>query len=56
MGFYMILALMAVLFSIALAPAMATIQDLVLPRMTATEIFMLGQSVVGRALGPFIAG
>jgi hypothetical protein len=45
MGFYMILALMAVLFSIALA--LGAIQDLVLLRMKATAIFLLGQSVVG---------
>ncbi len=56
--FYITFSLMAFLFSIALAPAMATTQDLVLPRMraTATATFMLGQSVIGLATGPFIAG
>lgn len=56
--FYIMFALMSLMFSIALPPGMATTQDLVLPRMraTATATFMLGQSVVGLAFGPFISG
>lgn len=42
----------------ALGPAAATTQDLVLPRMrgTATATFFIGTTLLGLALGPYIAG
>ena len=56
--FYIMYALMSVLFSSTLGAAAATTQDLVLPRMrgTATATFMLSQALLGLALGPYMAG
>ena len=47
-----------ILASAALAPAAATTQDLVLPRMrgTATATFFLGNAMIGLGLGPSLAG
>ena len=44
--------------SCALGAAAATTQDLVLPRMrgTATATFFLGTTLLGLALGPYLAG
>ena len=44
--------------SIALGAAAATTQDLVLPRMrgTATATFFIGTTLLGLALGPYLAG
>ena len=41
-----------------LGPCAATIQDLVLPRMrgTATAVFLLGTTIIGLGLGPYIVG
>jgi MFS family permease len=46
------------LSSMALGAAAATTQDLVLPRMrgTATATFFLGTTLIGLALGPYLAG
>jgi MFS family permease len=47
-----------VLASAALGAAAATTQDLVLPRMrgTATATFFLATTLIGLALGPYLAG
>ena len=44
--------------SVALGAAAATTQDLVLPRMrgTATATFLIGTTLLGLALGPYLAG
>jgi MFS family permease len=44
--------------SVALGAAAATTQDLVLPRMrgTATATFFIGTTLLGLALGPYLAG
>ena len=46
------------LSSAALGAAAATTQDLVLPRMrgTATASFFIGTTLIGLALGPYLAG
>src|SRR3546814_20476539 len=51
-------ALAGLLASGALGAAAATTQDLVLPRMrgTATATFFLSTTLVGLALGPYMAG
>ena len=48
----------AICASTALGAAAATMQDLVLPRMrgTATATFFIGTTLIGLALGPYIAG
>lgn len=56
--FYLALFPAQMLASCALGAAAATTQDLVLPRMrgTATATFFLGTTLVGLALGPYLAG
>ena len=48
----------AIVASTALGAAAATTQDLVLPRMrgTATATFFIGTTLIGLALGPYLAG
>jgi MFS family permease len=56
--FYIMLPLAQLLTSCALGAAAATTQDLVLPRMrgTATAAFFIGTTLIGLALGPYLAG
>ncbi len=56
--FYAMLFVAIVFGSSALGPAAASIQDLVLPRMrgTATATFFIATTLVGLALGPYMAG
>ncbi|WP_424685971.1 spinster family MFS transporter [Erythrobacter sp.] len=56
--FYICAFLQSLFGSSALGGAAATTQDLVLPRMrgTATATFFLGTTLVGLALGPYMAG
>lgn len=56
--FYIAAFLQSVFGSSALGAAAATTQDLVLPRMrgTATATFFLSTTLVGLALGPYMAG
>ena len=56
--FYVAAFLQSLFWSSALGGAAATTQDLVLPRMrgTATATFFLGTTLVGLALGPYMAG
>ncbi|MEW4449658.1 MFS transporter [Qipengyuania sp. JC766] len=56
--FYFLNFLLSLLGSSALGAAAATTQDLVLPRMrgTATATFFLSTTLVGLALGPYMAG
>jgi MFS family permease len=56
--FYIMAFIGGVLGSSALGAAAATTQDLVLPRMrgTATATFFIGTTLIGLALGPYIAG
>lgn len=56
--FYFLNFLLSLLGSTALGAAAATTQDLVLPRMrgTATATFFLATTLVGLALGPYLAG
>jgi len=56
--FYAIILPAQVLASAALGAAAATTQDLVLPRMrgTATATFFIGTTLLGLALGPYLAG
>ncbi len=56
--FYAMLAPAQILASCALGAAAATTQDLVLPRMrgTATATFLIGTTLLGIALGPYLAG
>ncbi len=56
--FYILHFVAAVFTSSALGAAAATSQDLVLPRMrgTATATFFLATTLVGLALGPYLAG
>ena len=56
--FYPVLFLGQLLASTALGAAAATTQDLVLPRMrgAATATFFIGTTLLGLALGPYIAG
>ena len=56
--FYAMVAIAQVSSSSALGAAAATSQDLVLPRMrgAATATFFLGTTLLGLALGPYLAG
>jgi MFS family permease len=56
--FYIMAFVSGVLGSSALGAAAATTQDLVLPRMrgTATATFFIGTTLIGLALGPYMAG
>ena len=56
--FYVMLFPAQALASCALGAAAATTQDLVLPRMrgTATATFLIGTTLLGLALGPYLAG
>ena len=56
--FYAMLFVASVCASSALGAAAATTQDLVLPRMrgTATATFFIGTTLLGLALGPYLAG
>jgi MFS family permease len=56
--FYPSLFVAAVCASTALSAAGATMQDLVLPRMrgTATGTFFIGTTLLGLAMGPYLAG
>ena len=56
--FYFLNFLISLFGSSALGAAAATTQDLVLPRMrgTATATFFLSTTLVGLALGPYMAG
>ena len=56
--FYIVAFLQSLFGSSALGGAAATTQDLVLPRMrgTATATFFLATTLVGLALGPYMAG
>lgn len=56
--FYVMLPLAQILGSCALGSAAAATQDLVLPRMrgTATAAFFIGTTLIGLALGPYLAG
>ncbi|UOR16306.1 MFS transporter [Qipengyuania aquimaris] len=56
--FYIVAFLQSLFGSSALGAAAATSQDLVLPRMrgTATATFFLSTTLVGLALGPYMAG
>ena len=58
MLFYFLNFLISLFASSALGAAAATSQDLVLPRMrgTATATFFLATTLVGLALGPYLAG
>ena len=55
---YLMLPLAQLVASCALGAAAATTQDLVLPRMrgTATAAFFIGTTLIGLALGPYLAG
>jgi MFS family permease len=56
--FYAMLPITQLLASCALGSAAAATQDLVLPRMrgTATAAFFIGTTLIGLALGPYLAG
>jgi len=56
--FYVMTLIAQVTSSMALGAAAATTQDLVLPRMrgAATATFFLGTTLIGLALGPYLAG
>lgn len=56
--FYLVAFMQSLFGSSALGAAAATTQDLVLPRMrgTATATFFLSTTLVGLALGPYMAG
>lgn len=56
--FYLLNFLIGLFASTALGAAAATSQDLVLPRMrgTATATFFLSTTLIGLALGPYLAG
>ncbi len=56
--FYAVLPVAQLLASSALGAAAATTQDLVLPRMrgTATATFFIGTTLLGLAMGPYLAG
>lgn len=56
--FYLLQLPMTALSSMALGAAAATTQDLVLPRMrgAATATFFIGTTLIGLALGPYLAG
>lgn len=56
--FYAMLPITQVFASCALGAAAAATQDLVLPRMrgTATAAFFIGTTLIGLAMGPYLAG
>ena len=56
--FYLLAAIVALFNSLWVGAAVATLQDLVLPRMrgTAGATYILGTSMVGLALGPYWVG
>jgi MFS family permease len=56
--FYILAFFLQMLGSCALGATAATVQDLVLPRMrgTATATFFLSTTLIGLALGPYMAG
>jgi MFS family permease len=56
--FFIMLPVAQILTSTALGAAAAATQDLVLPRMrgTATAAFFIGTTLLGLALGPYLAG
>ena len=56
--YYVLAFPLTALSSVALGAAAATTQDLVLPRMrgAATATFFIGTTLIGLALGPYIAG
>lgn len=56
--FFVMIPLAQLTASAALGAAAATTQDLVLPRMrgTATAAFFIGTTLIGLALGPYLAG
>lgn len=56
--FYAMVALTGLLAPAALGASAATTQDLVLPRMrgAATAVFLLGSTLIGLALGPYMVG
>lgn len=56
--FYVMILAAQILSSTALGAAAATTQDLVLPRMrgAATATFFLGTTLIGLAMGPYLAG
>jgi len=56
--FYVMLPITSILASSALGAAAAATQDLVLPRMrgTATAAFFIGTTLLGLAMGPYLAG
>jgi MFS family permease len=57
-GFYLVYPLAHMLSAAWVGAAVATLQDLVLPRMRATAgaTYILGTTMVGLALGPYFAG
>jgi hypothetical protein len=57
-AFYLILPIAHMIASAWVGAAVATLQDLVLPRMRATAgaTYILGTTMVGLALGPYFAG
>jgi hypothetical protein len=57
-AFYWVLPLAHMFASAWVGAAVATLQDLVLPRMRATAgaTYILGTTMVGLALGPYFAG
>jgi MFS family permease len=56
--FYLLAAYISLCSALWVGAAVATLQDLVLPRMrgTAGATYVLGTSLVGLALGPYCAG
>ncbi len=56
--YFWLFPLMTILSSAALGPAAACVVDLVLPRMrgTATATFFIGTTLLGLAMGPYMAG
>jgi MFS family permease len=57
-GFYIVAPYVGLCSALWVGAAIATLQDLVLPRMrgTAGATYVLGTSLVGLALGPYTAG
>jgi MFS family permease len=57
-AFYIVFPIAHMLSSAWVGPAIATLQDLVLPRMRATAgaTYILGTTMIGLALGPYFAG
>jgi MFS family permease len=56
--YFWLFPIMTILSSAALGPAAASVIDLVLPRMrgTATATFFIGTTLLGLAMGPYVAG